>query len=317
VPGTAARPSPSPAAAGEALGGLVVTTYRRHYTVELDAHEDGAAPERLDCVQKGRGLVLACGDRVRVHRVAGGGAIDAVAPRSTLFYRSDAFREKLIAANVTQVVGVVAPDVAIDEHLLNRWIVAAEAERCRFVLVANKADLPGAGALATRLAPYVRLGYPVVALSARHDVTPLRRWLAGQRSVLIGQSGMGKSTILNALVPGAGARTAEVSQALVAGRHTTTSSQLHHLDAGAWIVDSPGMRVFGLAHYDDATLAHAFVELRERAHACRFRDCRHADEPGCGVRDAVASGAVAPQRLALYHALLHEAKVAREAGRRG
>ena len=111
---------------------------------------------------KGRRTVVACGDRVRLARVAGGGAIEGVEPRTTLLYRSDAFREKVLAANVTQVIGVVAPDVAIDEHLLNRWIVAAELERCRFVLVANKADLPGFDALPNAPRPLRALGYTVV-----------------------------------------------------------------------------------------------------------------------------------------------------------
>jgi ribosome biogenesis GTPase len=311
-PASAPRGRASPErAAATSLTGLVVATFRRHYTVELD---DG---EQVDCVQKGRTLVLACGDRVRLHRVAGGGAIDAVEPRTTLFYRSDAFREKLIAANVTQVLGVVAPDVAIDEHLLNRWIVAAEAERCGFVLVANKADLPGFDELERRLAPYARLGYTVLPLSAKRDAAPLAPFLAQQHSVMIGQSGMGKSTLLNALVPAAHARTQDVSQALVAGRHTTTSTRLYRLDARAWIVDSPGMSVFGLAHYDVAALEHAFVELRERAGQCRFRDCRHRHEPGCAIRDAVDAGAIAPQRMALFHALLEEAEAARDAARRG
>jgi ribosome biogenesis GTPase len=304
----ASRPA-SPPDARVALTGLVVATFRRHYTVELDAGE------QVDCVQKGRTLTLACGDRVRLRRVAGGGAIEAVEPRTTLFYRSDAFREKLIAANVTQVLGVVAPDVAIDEHLLNRWIVAAEAERCRFVLVANKSDLPGFASLEQRLAPYARLGYTVLPLSAKRDASALRPFLAQQRSVLIGQSGMGKSTLLNALVPHAQAATRDVSEALVAGRHTTTSTRLYRIEAEAWIVDSPGMSVFGLAHYDLATLEHAFVELRARAGRCRFRDCRHAQEPGCAVRDALAAGEIAPQRLALFHALLAEAQAARDATR--
>jgi ribosome biogenesis GTPase / thiamine phosphate phosphatase len=181
----------------------------------------------LDCVQRGRALVLACGDRVRVQAVAGGGAIEALEPRTSLFYRSDAFKEKLIAANVSQVIGVVAPDVAIDEHLLNRWIIGAEAESCRFVLVANKSDLPGFAALEQRLAPYERLGYALVRLCARQHAEALLPWLVGQRSVLIGQSGMGKSTILNAVAPAARARTETVSAALRAGRHTTSSTRLY------------------------------------------------------------------------------------------
>jgi ribosome biogenesis GTPase len=291
------------------LRGLVVAAFRRHYLVSLDSGEV------LDCVQKGRSLQLACGDRVGVARVAGGGAVESVEPRRSLFYRSDAFREKLIAANVTQVIGVVAPDVAVDEHLLNRWIIAAEGERCRFVLAVNKSDLPGFDALRGRMAPYAALGYPVVALSARHDVEPLQPYLDDQHSVLIGQSGMGKSTIVNAVAPHAAARTETISTALVAGRHTTSATHLYRLAADAWLVDSPGMTVFGLAHYDPGAIEHAFVELRDLAGACRFRDCRHQHEPDCAVRAAVAQGRVAPQRVALLHALLRESRAARDPAR--
>jgi ribosome biogenesis GTPase len=291
------------------LAGEVVATFRRHYTVLLD---DG---EAVDCVQKGRRLQLACGDRVRIRRVAGGGAIESIDPRTSLLYRSDAFREKLIAANVTQVVGVVAPDVAIDEHLLNRWIIGAEAEGCRFVVAANKSDLPGYGALRDRLAPYTALGYAVVPMSARHDVDPLRQWLAGQRSVLIGQSGMGKSTILNAIAPHALARTEAISTALVAGKHTTSSTRLYRLPDGGWLVDSPGMSVFGLAHYERSTLEHAFVELRGLADQCRFRDCMHDREPGCAVQAALADGTIAAQRVALLQTLIRESHAAHDPAR--
>lgn len=289
--------------------GLVVATFRRHYTVLLDSGET------VDCVQKGRSLQLACGDRVGVQRVAGGGAIESVEPRRSLFYRSDAFKEKLIAANVTQVIGVVAPDVAIDEHLLNRWITAAECERCRFVLAVNKADLPGFETLRARMAPYAALGYPLVPLSARHDVRPLESYLDRQHSVLIGQSGMGKSTIVNSVAPDAAARTESVSTALVAGRHTTSSTRLYRLDADAWLIDSPGMTVFGLAHYDPQAVEQAFVELRDVIGQCRFRDCHHDREPDCAVQAAVARGRVAPQRADLLRALVRESKAARDPAR--
>jgi len=177
--------------------GLVTASRRRHYSVRLDGGEV------VECVLKGRGTTLACGDRVRIARAAGGGSIEEVLPRTTLFYRSDEFKEKLIAANVTQVVGVVAPDIAVDEELINRWIVGAEAQACRFVLAANKADKPDFDALLERLRPFAALGYPVVPLSARRDVAPLLPFLGGQRTALIGQSGMGKSTILNAVAPDA------------------------------------------------------------------------------------------------------------------
>jgi ribosome biogenesis GTPase len=197
---------------------------------------------------------------------------------------------------------------------LNRWIVASEAERCRFVLIANKSDLPGFDALRARLTPYERLGYTVVALSARRDARGLAPILADQRSVLIGQSGMGKSTILNAVAPHARARTEAISTARVAGRHTTTATRLYHLAEG-WLIDSPGMSVFGLAHYHRDTLQQAFVELRELVLQCRFRDCRHEREPGCAVQAAVEAGTVAPQRVELLHDLVRESELARDPAR--
>jgi ribosome biogenesis GTPase len=307
VTGAASRRSVPPAPA-TTEGGLVVASRRRHFVVRLD---DGA---EIECVLKGRRTTLACGDRVRVARAAGGGVIEAMEPRTSLLYRSDAFKEKLIAANVTQVIGVVAPDLAVDLDLVSRWAVACEAERCRLVLVANKSDLPDHARLLAQLAPYAALGYAIVPLAAKRDIEPLLRWLGGQHSVLIGQSGMGKSTILNAIAPGALARTAEVSAALATGRHTTTYSTLYPLPAeygDGWIVDSPGMKAFGLAHLDPDGVAHAFVELRPLLGHCRFRDCRHDREPGCAVTAAVDAGGVAPHRVALLHALLAESAAAR------
>jgi ribosome biogenesis GTPase len=295
----------------ESVNGLVVAAHRRHYGVDLD---DGGG--MIECVLKGRTTTLACGDRVEVVREARGGVIVGVAPRRSLLYRSDAFNEKLIAANVTQVLGVVAPDVPVDEHLLNRWIVAAEAERCRFLLVVNKSDLPGAARFAERFAQYAALGYRTVRVSAKGDVSPLATWLRGEHSVIVGQSGMGKSTLINALLPGTNARTGELSEALRSGRHTTTAAMLYRLPGDdGWIVDSPGMKVFGLAHCTQEVITGAFVDLRELVSHCRFRDCRHISEPDCAVRAAVAEGRVTPQRVALLQTLLRESAAARDPAR--
>ena len=296
---------------GAALAhGVVIAAHRRHYIVDLDR---GGT---LACVLKGRSLTLACGDRVRVGMDGDSGAIVDIAPRHSLFYRSDGFREKLIAANVTQVLGVVAPDVPVDEHLLNRWIIAAETERCRFVLVLNKSDLPEATAFAARFDAYAALGYTIVRIAATRDVQPLRPLLDEQHSVVIGQSGMGKSTLINALLPGAAARIGHVSEALRSGRHTTTSTALYRLPADdGWVVDSPGMKVFGLAHCTAQKIEAAFVELRDLIPHCRFRDCRHDREPGCAVQQAVAAGRVAPQRVLLLQTLLREANEARDPAR--
>jgi ribosome biogenesis GTPase / thiamine phosphate phosphatase len=294
------------------IDGLVTANRRRRHAVRFD---DG---ESLECALKGRRLFVACGDRVRVAGATGGGVIEEILPRSTLFYRSDAFNEKLIAANVTQVIGVVAPGLGVDLELVDRWMVAAEAEGCRFVLVANKADMPDFTTLLGRLEPIAKLGYAVVAMSAKQDAAPLLPFLLNERTALIGQSGMGKSTILNALVPGANARTAEISEALSTGRHTTSQSTLYLLgeaiDSG-WIVDSPGLKAFGLAHVAPDALAHAFVEIRPLIGLCRFRDCRHDREPGCAVQQAVARGAVAPHRVALLHRLVRDSKAVRDPAR--
>jgi ribosome biogenesis GTPase len=283
---------------------LVVAAHRRHFDV---VHDDGT---REACIVKGRALRIAVGDRVETRD----GVITAVAPRNNLVYRSDAFKEKLVAANVTQVAAVAAPDVALDLELLHRWMIAAETARCRFVIFANKSDLPAFAELVARLAQFAALGYPVVPLAAKRGTTPVHPWLADQHTVLVSQSGMGKSTLINALVPGAEARTTRVSDALRAGRHTTTATTLYSLPSlgrDSWIVDSPGMKVFGLAHVDPAELASAFVEMRPFLGQCRFRDCRHDAEPDCAITAAVADGKISAHRLRLLHELTREAESAR------
>lgn len=291
---------------GRTVHGLVVATHRRHYAVDLDTGDT------VECVLKGRSTTLACGDRVEVEREANGDVIVAREPRHSLLYRSDAYKEKLIAANVTQVLGVVAPDVPVDEHLLNRWIIAAETEHCRFVLVVNKSDLSYSAAFEQRFARYAALGYRVIRVSAKRDVTPLASSIRGEHTVIIGQSGMGKSTLINALLPAAGALTGELSDALRSGRHTTTSTHLYRLpDGEGWIVDSPGMKMFGLAHCTPDAIVNAFVDLRDIVSHCRFRDCRHDREPDCAVIAALAEGRVTPQRVALLQALLRESHTRR------
>src|SRR5437870_7892411 len=157
-----------------AIAGVVTAIYRRHYTVRLD---DG---REVSCVSRGRRLGITCGDRVAVTLSGTGGVIESIGPRTTLFFRSDAYRQKLIAANVTQVLGIVARDPPFDDELVHRWIIAAESNGSRFVLIANKQDLPEFKALVSRLAQYAALGYQVASICAKRHVSPLVSLLAGQ-----------------------------------------------------------------------------------------------------------------------------------------
>lgn len=284
----------------DALIGRVTAVHGRHYLVAGDA---GGVYE---CVSRGRKAGLACGDRV-AFSVTGpaAGAIEDTLPRRNLLYRSDHLRSKLFAANVDQVFIVTAAVPSPDIALLNRCLVACESAGVPAHIVVNKADLPETGAYLERLRGYARLGYPLILLSALQDAAPLRDALAGT-AILIGASGVGKSTLVNALAPEAGAETQEISNALNSGRHTTTHTRLYRLVNGAELIDSPGMREFGLNHVDAASLQAAFPEFRERLGACRYYNCRHLNEPGCAILQAVESGAIDPLRWRAYRDLRAE-----------
>ena len=286
------------AAAAETLPGTVVASFGRRFAVEL------TGGEQIECVTRGKRTDLACGDRVEVARTATGeGVIERVATRASLFYRSDVQRQKLIAANVTQIVVVLAPSPPFHAELLDRCLVAAQDAGIPALLALNKIDLPGADAAAKSLERYCRLGYPLVQLRAKSDVSPLRERLQGHTSVLVGQSGVGKSTIINRLVPEAAARVGEISAALGGGRHTTTHARLYHLDDTSHIIDSPGLQEFGLVHIPPENLAHEFVEFRPYIGRCKFNDCRHLNEPGCAIAAAVESGDIDAQRMDSYRKL--------------
>ncbi len=280
--------------------GIVVAAHGRHYVVEAG---DAAL---VRCVPRGKKSVLACGDRVQFASAGrDSGVVEDYAPRTSLFLRAAPHRQKLIAANATQVAVVVAGEPSFSDELVCRILISAEHQELKALVVLNKADLESATQAAQeRLRQFAKAGYPVIAISARSDVGPLADRLTDETTVLIGQSGMGKSTIVNALVPGAGARTQEISTFLDSGRHTTSATRLFRLPGGGAIIDSPGLQEFGLAHLAAAQIEQGFPELRALAGQCHFSDCRHDTEPRCAARAAVDAGRIESRRLALLHRIL-------------
>ncbi len=279
----------------------IITSYGKSYIVET---ADGM--QRIASA-RGKKTDFACGDQVAIKLInAEQAVIEKALERKTLLYRSDQWREKLIAANVTQIVIVVAPVPSWLDELIGRCLIAAEAAGIHPLICLNKSDLPEAAAARERLAYYARQGYDLVEVSALQDIAPLRAQLEGHTSVLVGQSGMGKSTLTNALIPDANARVNDISVALDSGKHTTTHAALYKLNAHSELIDSPGLQSFGLAHIKIEDLPGYFPELRNHLGQCRFHNCRHRTEPGCAVRAALESGDISASRLELLNRLQDE-----------
>jgi len=286
------------------MQGLVVASYGKRYEVELT---DKA---RISCVTRGKKTDLACGDIVNIKLTdKAEGVVESSQPRKSLLYRSNAFKSKILASNVTQIIIVLATQPSFYEALLNRCLVAAEAAKIKPLIVLNKCDLADAADAKNKLKLYQDLGYQVLHLSAKQDIATLKPYLVNHQSVLVGQSGMGKSTIINALLPNQNVRTQIMSEALDSGKHTTTATHLYHLDSKSSLIDSPGLQEFGLNHLSQEELELAFIEFRPFLGKCRFNNCKHSHEPDCAVMNAVDKGQISSVRLGFYQDLAHELSI--------
>ena len=282
--------------------GTVVTHFGQQVMVE------DAQGQRYRCHFRANLSALVVGDQVLFqapasNAAASTGVVTAITPRTTELLRPDPYGNlKPVAANVDLMLITFAPVPAPSSVLLDRYLVAAELSGIRPLLLLNKADLvddtlrPLMDEL-TRL--YEPLGYPVieVSASAAQNLQPLRDALAGHTSVFVGQSGVGKSSLINALLPDAALEVNAVSAQSGLGQHTTVTARLFHLPEGGQLIDSPGVREFGLWHIDEQELLKGYVELAPLAAKCRFRNCSHRHEPGCALVAAAETGEISQERL--------------------
>jgi ribosome biogenesis GTPase / thiamine phosphate phosphatase len=254
---------------------------------------------------------LVCGDRVVWQATTEReGVVIAVLPRRSLLVRPDfGGRTRPLAANIEQIVVLVAPRPELSEELIDRYLVAAELSGITPLIVVNKVDLLDSTertALKRRLRLYGDIGYRVLFASVRQaqGLDAVIGELRHRTSILVGQSGVGKSSVVNTLLPDLDVRVGELSQATGLGTHTTSRTTLYHLPQGGELIDSPGVREFGLWNIDPARLAEGFVEFRPFLGHCRFSNCSHRVEPGCALQRALTEDQISAQRLASYHKVM-------------
>ncbi|MFC3608623.1 small ribosomal subunit biogenesis GTPase RsgA [Stutzerimonas tarimensis] len=289
--------------------GLVIAHFG--VQVEVEALIGEQAGQVFRCHLRANLPPLVTGDQV-VWRPGnqGIGVIVAQLPRHTELCRPDPRGQlKPVAANVDLIVIVFAPLPEPHANLIDRYLVAAEHAGIQPQLLLNKADLIDAQnetALNALLEVYRSLGYPLLEVSAHQGdgMAELQRRLDGKTAVFVGQSGVGKSSLVNSLLPGIDTRVGALSELTGKGTHTTTTARLFHFPGGGQLIDSPGIREFGLGHVSRDDVEAGFIEFRDLLGRCRFRDCKHDREPGCALLEALDQGRIQPQRMDSYRHIL-------------
>lgn len=296
--------------------GLVVASHGRHCLLQL------SNSQRLMAYPRGKKNLPVVGDWVRWLPSADACTVEAIEPRRSFFYRQDALRTKAFAANVDQVLLVLAAEPEFSEQQLARVLIAAESAGIRACIAVNKLDLASPHARARkRLQAYEAMGYPIWDVGLRTvtgQLSALSAEISGKVTLVIGASGVGKSSLINHWVPDAQAQTGEISKALQAGRHTTTTTTWYDVKqlegqpvTGTALIDSPGFQEFGLQHIELSALAQWMPDLNTHLGSCRFHNCTHRSEPGCAIRDQVLEPAsdqasISAQRYRIYLQLYDE-----------
>lgn len=296
--------------------GLVVAGFGRHVLVETESGQ------RVICHPRGKKGQALVGDRVRWLPSEDEGTIEKIEERSNALYRQDELRTKSFAANLDLVLILIAAEPEFSESQLTRALIAAESAGITPVVALNKSDLVEPfGRAWNKLAPYRTMGYQVMPLAIKPKTTTLpddtqtvalMDLLQGKKTLVLGPSGAGKSSLTNLLVPQAKVLTAEISQALNSGKHTTTSTTLYWVDKARTtaLIDSPGFQEFGLHHIEPMRLSGLMPDIKAHAQNCKFYNCTHLHEPGCGVISEVNStdgtGEISTARYRLYGELFAE-----------
>jgi ribosome biogenesis GTPase len=285
--------------------GLVIVNYGKSLLIE-DSHGT-----LVRCVPRRSLDPIVCGDRITWEPAGDGtGVVTRIGDRNTVLNRAiDDNRARPLAANLDQIVIVAATEPALDEFLVDKYTVAAELVGVQPLLVINKTDLldSAAGtALEQRVADYAAIGYRVLFASALENtgMPELEQALTGSTSILVGQSGVGKSSLIKRLLPELDITIGKLSDASGQGRHTTTTTTLYHLPCGGKLIDSPGVRDFRLGHAAPGELETGFREFRNYLGQCKFHNCRHLTEPECAVTGAAQQGRISQRRLESYRQLV-------------
>ena len=294
---------------GEEQNGLVIAHFG--VLIEVEALDGEQAGQVFRCNRRSNLPALVTGDRV-VWRPGNqqNGVIVAQLPRHSELCRPDMRGQlKPVAANIDQIVIVFAPLPHPHANLIDRYLIAAEHAGIRPLLLLNKADLldeHNSAHIDRLLATYRQLDYPLLEVSAQDGagMDELRQRLDDRVSVFVGQSGVGKSSLVNSLLPGIDTRVGALSEQTGKGTHTTTTARLFHFPNGGELVDSPGIREFGLGHVSRQTIEEGFIEFRPLLGHCRFRDCKHDREPGCALLAALADGRIQEQRMHSYRHII-------------